>query len=142
MSESIIPESSKSKLRRLMELREARDTAKEKLAVAEEEYRDMEAEVFESLEGIVGALKVPLGPPWGEVSFTKRETTYAKLLNEDEFMAYLKKHAKDEEMTTIKFSGARMNEMARTADESGTDMPPGLSAYKNRGVSIKAQKKR
>jgi hypothetical protein len=135
-----ISEEAKAKLRRLMELREAKDIASEAEKKAKEEYQDMELEVYEALEGVEGALKVPLGPPWGTVSFSTRTTTYSKILDEDELQEYLEKRALADEIVSTTFAKKRLNELVRQAEEAGDEMPPGLARYKSRGITIKRQK--
>lgn len=140
MSEDIIPESSKRKLRRHLELREARDEAKAALAAAEEAYRLSEAEIFEALEGS-GKVDPDLGPPWGRVVFSRRETTYGQVLDKEALQEFFEQTAQVEEMTEVKFAGGRLNEIARQCEEDGTELPAGLGKYTKRIVSIRSPKK-
>lgn len=137
----MISEADKAKLRRLMEARDKRDKAKVALSAAEEAYREIEAEVHEELSSsIAGTLKVPLGPPWGTVSFLPKKTIYAKILNPDKLLEYLEQRAMVDEFTEPKLVSGRLNEMVREIDETGERMPPGLDSSPRRYVQITKQK--
>lgn len=136
----MISEESKAKLRRLMELRTARDEAKKTLEAAEADFREIEADVYESLDGIQGTLKVDLGDPWGTVSFRTRETYYGRIIDEEAALEHFESRAMVEEVSQPKFVKARINEIVRDHIEQGIDMPPGIDYYPNRGVTITRQK--
>jgi hypothetical protein len=137
----VIPEAAKAKLRRLMEARDKRDKAKKALETAEKDYREIEAEVHEELsESVEGTLKVPLGPPWGTVSFLPKSTTYSNVLNEDRLLEYLEDRALVDEYTKPSVVKGRLNELVREIEDTGEQMPPGLDAYKRRYVQITKQK--
>lgn len=133
-----------SQLRRHMELREKRDEAKAALAIAEKEFRDSEADLYERLaDGPVTRLNnVDLGPPWGKVSFGARETIYGRIIpgKEDEAREYFEQRAMVDEVTQIKFKDKRLNEIAREYFENAEQMPPGIDWYARRGVTITRQK--
>lgn len=132
-----------------MEVRTARDEAKKALEIAEQEFRDMEADVYEALEALRdpndpsasrSTLKVPLGEPWGTVAFRQRETIYGRVYDAEAAMEYFEQRAMVEEITEPKFAKARLNEIARDHYEQGADLPPGVDYYPNRGVTITRQK--
>lgn len=133
----------KSMFRRLMELREERDETKAAYEEAEKDYRRYEAELWDTLteDGTLkmsdASQKVPLGPPYGTVTFSPRETHFGRVLNENRALEYFEQRALIDEMTKSKISKARLNELVRTIieDENGT-MPPGIDYYTNKGITI------
>lgn len=132
----MISDEDKAKLRRLMEARVKRDEAKSALDLAEGDFREIEAEVYERLEGVEGTIKVPLGDPWGTVSFRNRETFYGRIIDDEAALEYFEKRAMLDEVTTAKFAKARINEIVREARETDGEMPPGIDYYAQRGVTI------
>ena len=137
----MISEENKSKLRRLMETRQKRDEDKKALELSEAAYREAEAEVFEALnDSVEGTIKVPLGPPWGTVSFRTRETTFGNIYDEEAALEYFEQRMMMDEISAPKFVKRRINEIVRDLDEQGLELPPGVAAYKQRGVTITRQK--
>lgn len=134
----MISEDAKSKLRRLMETRQARDEAKKGLEIAEEEYRDSESDVYEALEesDVQGTVKVDLGDPWGVVSFRTRETYFGRIIDEEAALEHFERRAMVEEVSAPKFVKRRINEIVRDALEQDGKMPPGIDYYAQRGVTI------
>lgn len=130
-----------SKLSRLFEAREQRDADKIAAEKSEKEYRELEAEVWDELDEspISGALKIEI-PGRGTVTFQPRETYYGRIIDKDALMEYLEQRALTDELTEIKFSGARINEIVREHVEAGKAMPPGLDFYARRPVSISKAK--
>lgn len=137
----MINDKDKAKLRRMMDARVKRDADKKAAEKSEEEYREIEAEVWEELsEALEGTLKVNLGPPHGVVSFLPKSTTYANILNADKILEYLEDRAMMDEMTEPKLVKGRLNELVRELEETGATMPPGLDSYRRRYVQITKQK--
>lgn len=136
----MITDEDKSKLRRLMELRETRDLDKVRAAASEKEYREYEADIFEELDGIEGALKLDLGEPWGVVSFHSRETVFARVIDEEALLEHYEQRAMKEEVTTASVRMKVLNEYARDLKEQGLEFPPGLTWTPRRGVTITRQK--
>jgi len=138
----MISDDAKAQLRRLMEARDRRDRDEVAAKQSEKDYREIEAEVFETLEdsGVKGSIKVDLGEPWGTVSFGARETYFGRIIDEEAALAYYEQRAMLDEITTPKFSKKRINEEVRDAREQGLDMPPGIDWYARRGVTITRQK--
>lgn len=122
----MISEESKSSLRRLMEVRTARDEAKRALEIAEAEFREKEQEIFDTMQedGIKGTIKVELGEPWGEVAFRTRETVYGRIIDEDAATEHFKARGMLAELTAPKFAKKRLNELVRDAREQGMSLPP------------------
>lgn len=133
-----------AQLRRLMELREARDAAKVAEKKAVKDYQEAEMDLYERLaDGPVKRLNnVDLGPPWGKVSFGARETYYGRVIKgmEDEALAHYRQRAMVEQVTEPKFVMARINEEVRDCIEQGKQPPPGIDFYARRGVTITRQK--
>lgn len=129
-------------LRRLMEAREKRDEAEKAKRSAENEYRDIEAEVHEALaDGPMTRLNnVDLGPPWGRVSFHAKETYYGRIIDKEAALEGFENRALVEEMTEPKIVMARVNEVVREAIEEGSRMPPGVDFYAKRYVQITRQR--
>lgn len=133
-------------LRRHMELREARDLAKEAATKAEKEYRESEADLWDTLtkDGEVpvkdAGVRVPLGEPWGTVTFSPRETFYGRILDDDLAAQWLEENALADEFLEEKFVGARLNEIVRTRIEQRQPLPPGFDFSPRRGVTITRRK--
>jgi hypothetical protein len=138
----MISETAKSKLRRLMEARTERDEAKHTLEVAEAEFREIEAEVYDEMEesGTAGTIKVDLGEPWGTVAFRTRETIYSRIIDEQAALDYFESRAMLDDVSAPKFTKKRLNEIVRDCREQGLELPPGLDYLPNRGVTITRQK--
>lgn len=131
-----------SKLRRLMEVRQARDEAKVAAENAEKEYREYEADVWEAIEDspITGNLKVDLGPPFGTVSFRTNETYYGRVIDKEAALDYFEQRALMDEVTQPKIVMARVNEIVNEHREQGKTPPAGLDWYAKRYVTITRQK--
>jgi hypothetical protein len=133
----------KRRCRALLKARDDYDEA-DKLAKALKKERDeLELDVFELFENLLGdgqktgqTLPVPLGEPYGTVKFRPRETYYAKIVDEDELLEYLNERALTEEVSGTSFVKKRLHEMVRTAKEHNSEMPPGLTFYTDRGMTI------
>lgn len=131
-----------AKVRRLMEARVKRDEDKAAAERSEREYREIEAETWESLEDtpLKPPYKVDLGPPYGVVSFHPRETIYGRVIDNEAALDYLESAALVDDFTKPKLVMARVNELVRERYEEGESMPPGLDFYPKRFVAITVQK--
>lgn len=129
-------------MRRLMELREARDTAKTEATRTEKEYREKEAEVWEMLEDspMNPPYKIDLGAPYGEVRFNNRETIYARIIDREEAEEYFEKRAMMDDVSEPKFVMQRLNEIVRDAHEGDGKMPPGVDFVPRRFMQITRQR--
>ena len=145
----MIDEAGKAKLRRLMEAREERDQAKAALESAEADYREAEAEMYESLEALKdpndpnakpGSVRVHLGEPWGTVTFRQRETYYGRIIDDEAAAEYFEQRAMMDEVSQPKFVQKRISEIVRDCIEQGVEPPPGVDYYARRGVTITRQK--
>lgn len=134
--------------RRHVELREERDIADAKLKKLKDAYNESESELWEMLAPAdpnapdykLSPVKVPLGQPWGTVSFGPRETIYARVINEDDASEHYANRALLDEVSGTKFVMKRLNEEVRELHEQGKSMPPGLDYYVKRFVAITKQK--
>ncbi len=133
-----------STLRRLMELRAAKDEAEIAAKNAKQAYQDAEDDLYDQLtEGPVDRLNnVDLGEPWGKVSFRTRETYHGRIIpgEEEKALAHYEQRAMIEEVTSPKFVMKRINEEVRDAVEAGTPLPPGVDFYARRGITVTRQK--
>lgn len=138
----MISEEATSQLRRLMELRDKRDTEAKAAKDSEKEYREAEAEVWESLMDSPqeGTLKVNLGEPYGVVQFLPQETYYGRIIDEDAALEGFEQRAMVEEMTKPQIVMARINEEVRACIEQRQPPPPGVDFYAKRYVRITRQK--
>lgn len=137
---SLLSEQTLSQLRRLMELRDEKDQTKLAAAKAAAAYADAESAAFESLSGIRGSIKPNLGPPWGYVQFSARETHFGRVYDAAKAKAYFEEMQMTSAMSEPKFVKKRLNEIARDCREQGTTPPPGIDWTTNRGVTITRQK--
>lgn len=139
-------EEQKSTFRRLMELREKRDEAKESLSKAEEEYRTFEAEMWDRMteDGTLttkdSTVRVPLGEPYGTITFSPRETLYGRILDKKKAMRYIEDRQLSDEFTEPGIVMARINELVRGLSESGEAPPDGIDWYARRYLTITRQK--
>lgn len=130
----------KAALRRFLELRDKMNETAEAAKTAKQEHDEAELELHDMLsEGIEGTLKVPLGEPYGTVSFLPQGTKTANVINEEKLKAYLAEHGLTEEYSTEGLVKGRLNEMIRDYDERGEQYPPGLEKFTKRYVRVTMQ---
>lgn len=139
----MIDEAAKAKLRRLMDARRTRDEDAAAAKESEDEYRDLEAEVYNDFlqSGVKGSVKVDLGEPYGTVRFQGRETYFGRIIDKEAALEYFEQRALVDEMTVPQISKKRLNELVNTIMESqDNSMPPGIDFYARRGMTITQQK--
>lgn len=132
-------------LRRLMELRDKRDQLGKQFDKAKKDYKEAELDLFEKLtDPETGNIRrippVDLGEPFGRVAFQARETIYGRIIDDAAAREYFETHGMGDVMTEPKFAKKRLNEIARDVDEQQREPPPGFDWYKDRGVTVTAQK--
>lgn len=130
-----------AKCRRFVEARQKRDRAKAAAKEAEDDYRELEAEVHDMLTpedplAKATAVKVPLGEPWGTVTFQPRATDYARIIDDEKAVEWAEGRALIDEFTAPKFVMARLNEEVREARDEGKPLPDGVDFYTKRFVTI------
>lgn len=127
-----------SKFRRLAELREKRDETKTAADNAEDDYRKYEADLYDELmeSPMKGSRRFDLGPPFGTVVFTPRETKYGRIYDEDAAQEYFEQRAMMDEMTKPSIEKRKVNELVRDLLDQGQPMPPGIDFTTNRGITI------
>lgn len=130
------------KFRRLVELRDKRDEAKTASEKAGKEYEEYEETIFDEVSesAFKGAIKLDLGPPYGEVSFTNRETPYGRIIDADAAREYFEEHGELDELSDAKFSKSKLNEIVKERLEQQKSMPPGVDFYHKRGITISRSK--
>ena len=82
------------------------------------------------------AHKIPLGQPWGTITFQPRETIYGRIIDDEAALEYYEGRAMQDDVTAPKFVMARINEEVRERHENGEKMPPGIDYYPKRFVSV------
>lgn len=127
-----------SQFRRLVELRNERDTTKKKAETAEREYREYEAELYDELEGspISGSRRIDLGSPHGTIVFTPRETKYGRILDGAEARQWFADRDMLPEVSSPGWSKGKLNALVKEYLEQGKPMPPGVDWYASRGITI------
>lgn len=138
----MLDDKAKLKLRQLMEARERKDKALIEEKAAKKNLKEVEADVYDALResGIVGAIKVDLGEPWGMVRFHTRTTDYADVIDDEKLLAWLKERGELEAYSRPELAKGLLNEYVRNLKEAGSSFPPGLSYRESRGVTVTRQK--
>jgi hypothetical protein len=127
----------KAVLRRFLELRDAKDEADAAAKEAKKEHDEAEQELHSLLqEGVEGTLKIPLGEPYGTVSFLPQETIYSNVINERKLTMYLEERQMTDEYSKPALAKGRLNELAREIEEGTHEPVPGLEHYKKRFVRV------
>lgn len=131
------------KFRRLVELREKRDSDKAKAETSEKEYRTHEAELFDEMADgpIQGTIRLDLGEPYGTVAFTPKETPFGRILDNEAAVKYFEEQGMLEEVTRQQFGKQKLNEIVRDFLDQGKPMPPGVDWYAKRGITISRSKR-
>lgn len=128
----------KAGFRRLLELREARDTDKAKADKSSAAYRELEAELYAELEeaGIRGRLEFDFGGDLGTAKFQRRATTYGRVVDKDAAIAALRAMGLDDVIYDTAVREGRLNEKVREWRETGADYPEGVDAYDRKSIAI------
>lgn len=127
-----------SKFRRLAELREQRDIDKKSSEQSEAEYREYEAELFETIEdsALRGTVEFDFGGDLGVVRFQPRRTIYGRVIDKNAALDALDVIGLSEEMTAPKIEARRLNELVRDYVERGEELPDGVDYYERRYMTI------
>lgn len=127
-----------SKFRRLAELREQRDIDKETAKRSEEDYREYEAELLETLEesALRGSVEFDFGGDLGKMRFQPRETLYGRIIDHEAALIAFEREAIVDEMTRPKVEARRLNEYVRGRIEAGQELPDGIDYYPRRFITI------
>jgi hypothetical protein len=130
-----------SQFRRLVEARDKRDRDKLAAQKSEDEYREVEGEIFEAMiEGpITSTLRFDFGNELGTIAFTPRETTFGRIIDADAALEFFKERGEKDAMSSRKIEKKKLNGLVRELLEQGKTMPPGIDWYTNRGVTISRQ---
>jgi len=134
-------------LRKLMELREARDKAKVAAEQAENAFRAQENLIHDQLKsaGRQPHVTLDLGEPYGEVRFQRRVTPYGRVYDHEAAVEALKEIGRFEELTMpathVKFRQKALNDFVKEVAEHGGKLPPGIEPAPREFVSITRKKK-
>lgn len=140
-----------TRARRLLDLRMARDETKAAATKAEKAYRAFEAEFWDELEeehGIDTSIDLDLGPGYGKIKLTRRETIYAQVIDPERLAEAARELGRDDEWITRPDEGVRksdfraqvLNEHVREAIEHEQELPHGLDFRFDRGITITRKK--
>lgn len=101
---------------------------------------EAERKVHEMLRkgGTKGATTVDLGPGYGVVRFSPRETTYADVYDERKLRKWIAENGREDELFfPDKMRMKPLNEMAREIKEhENAEFPPGLQFREQIGVTV------
>lgn len=127
-----------SRVRRLVELRTARDESKIKADKDKEAFESYQAEFFEELEKspLKGSIKVDIGGDHGTVQVVPRSTKYGRILDRDKALAYLNERALTEEFLKDDFRMGRLHELVREHIEQKKPLPDGIDYYTKQYFTI------
>jgi hypothetical protein len=127
-----------SKFRRLAELREERDIAKEAEKQTEAAYREYEAELLSEVEesALRGTVEFDFGGDLGKIRFQPRSTIYGRVIDKMAALEAFDAAALTEEMTAPKIEARRLNELVRDYMESGRELPEGVDYYERKYFTI------
>lgn len=142
MAESATTPEFSAALRRFMESRVERDSAKLAAETAEKAYREAEADIWELLSEseLEGSIPVNLGEPFGVVRFQPRETFYARVIDKEAALEGFEQRAMIDEISAPKIVMERLNSIVREKIEAGEPMPPGVDYTARRYVTVTRQK--
>jgi hypothetical protein len=127
-----------SKFRRLAELREQRDIDKKTAETSENEYREYEKELFESISdsALRGSVEFDFGGDLGVIRFQPRSTVYGQVIDKNAALDAFENEAIIDEMTGSKIEARRLNEYVRNRLESGQELPDGIGFYERKFFTI------
>lgn len=127
-----------SKFRRLAELREQRDIDKKASEASEKNYREYEAELFESIEdsALRGTVEFDFGGDLGVIRFQPRRTIYGRVIDKMAALESFENEALVDEMTAPKIEARRLNEYVRDRLENHQALPDGIDYYERRFFTI------
>ncbi len=137
MSESI-----GTKARRFVKAKEKRDKLKLELESVEKEFRDLEADLWQAIEASEQKSGTwDLGPGYGTVQLTRRETTTATVLSPEEAAEALEKMGLAEAVLGSPAVRKKvLNEYVRDWLKSGQPLPKGIDFHKRRYLTTTKKK--
>lgn len=120
-----------SNVRRLVELREAKDEAVAAAEKAKKEFQEFQDDFFEQYEKspLQGSIRINLGGKHGTVRVTPRATKYGRIVNRDDAVAWMKENGKFEEIVKDDFRMGRVHDIVREHIEQKKPLPPGVDFY-------------
>ena len=120
-----------SRVRRLVELRAARDTTKIAADKAKKEFESYQAAFFEEYERspLKGSIKVDIGGDFGTVQIVPRSTKYGRILDRDAAERFFKSQERSEEFMKEDVRMGRLHELVRECLEQDKPLPDGIDFY-------------
>lgn len=120
-----------SRVRRLVELRAARDQTKLAADNAKKEFESYQAAFFEEYERspLKGSIKVDIGGDHGTVQIVPRATKYGRILDRDKAEAFFKDRGRSEEFLKEDIRMGRLHELVRDHLEKKLPLPDGIDFY-------------
>jgi hypothetical protein len=120
-----------SRVRRLVELRNERDTTKVAADNAKRAFESYQAEFFEEYQRspLKGSIKVDLAGDYGTVQIVPRETKYGRILDRDKAEAFFKASGQVNEFLKEDVRMGRLHELVREHLEQKKPLPDGIDFY-------------
>jgi len=133
--------------RKLIDARAEHAELDQKTTAAYKRMKAIEAELWQTLQerdGKVKAIDLDLGPGYGQVKFTRRETVFAQIVDPTALARAAREEGRDDELIKQADEAARksdfrqapLNELVREALEHDQDLLDGLSFRTDRGVTV------
>jgi hypothetical protein len=119
----------RSRVARLVELRQKRDETSTAAKKAKEEFEAFQREFFAEYEKspLKGSVKVQVGD--SVVQLVPRQTKYGRILDYDKAVEYFKKRNKEKEYMRDDFRMGRLHELVREHIEQKKPLPEGIDFY-------------
>ncbi len=126
-----MPTSLTNDLKRLRELKLAKDKAKKTAESLDAKFKEVQATVLERMESMgVEQMKV------GGVLFVPTHTTYASIQDRTEFVEWAQ--ANDPELIEYTERAQVLNQLVRERLDNGQPLPEGCGFYVREGISQRA----
>jgi len=136
-----VAESLATQGRRFVDLKTKRDKLKIEYEAAEEKFRDAEAAFWQAIDASEQkSAHFDLGPGYGEVQFTRRETVTSTVLNIEDAEAALKEMGLDEAVIKADVRKKVLNEYVRDWLKSGQPLPKGIDFHARRYLTTTKKK--
>jgi hypothetical protein len=137
MSESLATQG-----RRFVDLKDKRDQLKIEFEAAEKKFRDAEAAFWQAIDASEQkSAHFDLGPGYGEVQFTRRETITSTVLNPEEAAKALEEAGlADAILGSPAVRKKVLNEYVRDWIKSGQPMPKGIDFHARRYLTTTKKK--
>lgn len=130
--------------REVIDLRAAYEKASKAAGKAEDRKKEKERELYDVMQdtGHKSSGVLELGPGYGEVTFTRRETLRSRVIDREVLIAALEAEHLDEGYTFTDLRKAALNELMKERLENGQDLPDGMDYSETKFIQVKAKKKK